>query len=121
MRNINTLIDKYPKLLSDLLFNRRDSFGVECGDGWFDLINTLCEDIIRVDPTAIATQVKEKFGTLRFYVSAAEDEVFDLIDKAEDASGKICEECGAPGKTEGKMWLKTICKKCKKESKYYAD
>ena len=107
MRKINTLIDKYPKLLSDLYF------GVECGDGWFDLINTLCEDIIRVDPTAIATQVKEKFGTLRFYVSAAEDEVFDLIDKAECVSGSICEQCGEPGKrASNNMWLKTLCKKC---------
>ena len=115
MKDINTLINKYPKLLGDL------AFGIECGDGWFDLINTLCEDIIRVDPNAIATQVKEKFGILRFDAIAYEDEVFDLIDKAEDASEVICEECGAPGKLEGKMWFKTICEKCKKEINYYAD
>ena len=107
--NINTLIDKYPKLLDSL------DFGVECGDGWFDLIDTLCEDIIRVDPTAVATQVKEKFGTLRFYISSDEDEVFDLIDKAEDASETICEECGAPGKIIGVYWFKTLCKKCDNE------
>ena len=114
MRNINTLIDKYPKLLGSL------TFGIECGDGWFDLIDRLCKDIMRIDPTTVATQVKEKFGTLRFY-AATRHEIFDLIDKAEEESETICEECGAPGKTEGTMWLKTICKKCKKESKYYAD
>ena len=115
MKDINTLLNKYPKLLGDL------SFGIECGDGWFDLIDKLCEDILKVDTTTVATQVKEKFGSLRFYVSSAEDEVFDLIDKAENASEEICEECGAPGKTEGKMWLKTLCKKCLKEINYYAN
>ena len=115
MKKVNTLIDKYPKLLGNL------TFGIECGDGWFDLIDRLCEDILKVDPTTVATQVKEKYGTLRFYVSSAEDEVFDLIDEAEDASSEICEECGEPGKIEGKMWFKTLCKKCLKEINYYAN
>ena len=114
MKDINTLLNKYPKLFGEM------AFGIECGDGWFDLIDKLCEDITKADPEVIALQVKEKFGTLRFYITAYSEigdtgEVFDLIDEAEDASEKICEECGAPGKLEGKMWFKTICEKCKKE------
>ena len=115
MRNINKLIDKYPILLENL------SFGIECGNGWFSLLDRLCEDIIKIDGTCVATQIKEKYGTLRFYVDFANDEVYDLIDKAEEESISICEECGEIGQMTGTTWLKTLCKKCKKELKYYAD
>jgi len=107
MKSINDLINKYPQLLGCL------QFGCEVGNGWFDLIDKLCEDIIKLDQTIVATQVKEKFGTLRFYVDSAPDDVYDLIDKAECVSGSICEQCGEPGKrASNNMWLKTLCKKC---------
>lgn len=97
-------------------------FGFECGDGWFVLIDELCTTIERAieDNEAlksdfIVVQVKEKFGTLRFYTSPTYDVIHWLIDFAEGMSAKICEQCGNPGETGGHGWLRTLCKVCKKE------
>ncbi len=55
------------------------------------------------------TQVKEKFGGLRFYVSSATDEVHNYIDFAESMSFRVCEMCGAPGEPRSDGWTKTLC------------
>ncbi len=98
-------------------------FGFECGDGWFDLIWQLCLDIEKAKPTDdfIVVQVKEKFGGLRFYVDSATDEVFNIINKAEEQSYKVCEFCGT--KEDVKIikggWLKSLCPTC--EAKRISD
>lgn len=56
-------------------------------------------------------QVKEKFGTLRFYVSGASDEVNNYITFAESMSAHVCEECGAPGESRNDGWIKVLCDK----------
>lgn len=56
-----------------------------------------------------ALQVKEKFGLLRFYVYGGNDRTYDYIEFAEAMSGRICEECGAPGVLRGGGWLRTLC------------
>jgi len=86
------------------------------GNGWRPLVEKLVDDIIKIDPTIEVTQVKEKFGGLRFYVSGASDEVYDLIEKAEKESYDICEECGTKENVTTKgSWLLTLCDKCRKE------
>ena len=42
-------------------------------------------------------QVKEKFGTLRFYTRTANEEQRGMIWMAEAISARICEECGNRG------------------------
>lgn len=77
-------------------------FGLECGDGWYSLVDALCETLTehsfaleRRPPEAI--QAKEKYGTFRFYVRG-EDEFDDgAITMAEMLSGCICEVTGSPG------------------------
>ena len=56
-----------------------------------------------------AVQVKEKFGTLRFYVNGGTPEQHNYIDFAEEMSGRVCEHCGAPGKRRGGGWVRTLC------------
>ena len=88
-------------------------FGFECGDGWFDLLWRLSKKISACKEEVVATQVKEKFGTLRFYVGGASDKAFRIIEKAEKESGHICEKCGNKGELrERGTWLKTICEVC---------
>ena len=93
-------------------------WGFECGDGWFHLIYKLCEDIQKhcdknPDTQVEATQVKEKFGGLRFYTNFGDQVIYDLIDKAEEKSYKICETCGSTEEiTQTKGWISTICKAC---------
>ena len=72
----------------------------ECRDGWFLLLWKLCNDIKASNPPKDfeSTQIKEKFATLRFYVTyIPSDKIDDLINKAEIESGKVCDICGKNG------------------------
>jgi hypothetical protein len=123
------LVDKYPKLFTDFGGSPSRSliaFGFECGDGWFDLLDTLCTQLLALEPVdegegiqpLRAVQVKEKYGTLRFYVGHASDEAFALINFAEALSARICETCGNRGRTRGTGWLKTLCDSCAEKEGY---
>jgi hypothetical protein len=59
-----------------------------------------------------ASQVKEKYGTLRFYMTSGTDEMYAITDKAERQSSVTCEFCGKPGKLRGRGWLYTRCAPC---------
>lgn len=60
-------------------------------------------------PQVVAVQVKEKFGTLRFYYNGGDDYVKGVMDMAESMSGVTCEQCGAPGKSNDSGWIRTTC------------
>lgn len=104
------LRDEYPKIFATFR-------GFECGDGWFDIIKLLCYMIqSRIDfnshlnfDQVVALQVKEKFGSLRFYVHGADAYVDGLISYAEALSGKTCDMCGKPGKSSGDGWIAVRC------------
>lgn len=61
-------------------------------------------------PQLIASQIKEKFGTLRFYYDGGDGFCAGVIDMAETMSAITCETCGNPGKLAGGSWLYTTCK-----------
>ena len=124
------LIDKYPTLFQNVGKSPQEtcmSWGMECGDGWYNLIDKLCSDLLDLNPTVVADQVKEKFGGLRFYahftadeIKRKNEEVWGLIDKAEAKSYIICEVCGAEGQlsTTGN-WLKTLCPEHRRDTNYH--
>jgi hypothetical protein len=60
-------------------------------------------------------QVKEKFGTLRFYYSGGDDYISGLVSMAESMSAITCETCGKPGTQTSGGWIKTICEPCVEE------
>jgi len=93
------------------------AFGFDCGDGWFELLDNLMDEIQKIDTDKSVSvhQVKEKYGELRFYIEGGNDEVDKLINEAEEKSYKTCEVCGRPGKTKGKGWLRTTCKEHEKD------
>lgn len=78
-------------------------YGFQCGDGWFDLIWQLSEQIetyCQQHPEAaelMAVQVKEKFGELRFYTQPKIWDVEYLIEAARLRSLTTCELTGVPG------------------------
>lgn len=63
-------------------------------------------------PQVVAAQVKEKFGTLRFYYDGGDEYIHGLAAMAEAMSARTCEECGAPGKSTQGGWLTTLCQAC---------
>jgi hypothetical protein len=100
---------------------------LECGNGWEKLLYKLSEDIQKEikkygDDDWIkefrVLQVKEKYGTLNFYVSHMDDNIATLIDKAENKSSKVCEICGKHGKKRMRNnWFMARCDKCYDEGK----
>ena len=61
-------------------------------------------------------QVKEKYGSLRFYASGYTDKQRNYIHFAECMSTVTCEVCGAPGETYTDGWHETLCETHAKET-----
>lgn len=59
----------------------------------------------------VASQVKEKFGSLRFYTGPAKEKHHEYIWFAEAMSSRICEKCGATAgtRTWTDGWMSTLC------------
>lgn len=115
------LMNTYPLIFKGRYKSIKESsipFGLECGSGWYWLIDNLCNCIQGyIDnnnkPQVEAIQVKEKFGGLRFYINSSDDLIHGMIWLAENLSFRTCESCGAikdVSQTSG--WIKTLCKTC---------
>lgn len=68
-----------------------------------------CRLVTEVCPQVIMTQVKEKFGTLSFYYTGGDDIIDGMVRLAESMSARVCEVCGAPGKSRNSGWIQTLC------------
>ena len=60
-------------------------------------------------PYITASQVKEKFGGLRFYTNGYTDVIQGMISMAESMSYRTCEVCGSPGRSNNYGWISTLC------------
>lgn len=121
------LYEKYPKIFKFRIECKGPYqpmfFGIETSDGWYKLIDRLCSHLqFDTDhnklPQVEVVQVKEKFGTLRFYTNGTTSEQCAAISFAESLSYYICEVCGSMqeiGHTQG--WITTLCKSCAENSK----
>ena len=136
------LVKAYPKIFKDVGGDPKVTCmadGIQCNDGWYDLLDTLChtmqrwcdgentryitetdkyEFVVEGDPEyvqVVAAQVKEKMGTLRFYVDGGDATTQGIIQMAENMSSRICELCGSPAKTNRDSgWMHTTCDSCNK-------
>ena len=85
------------------------------GAGWHRLVVKLIEDLFDAGWDGEVFDIKEKFGSLRFYIGPIDGvQPFDpLIRAAEEESAKTCEICGKPGTPREKGgWIKTKCSFC---------
>lgn len=78
-------------------------WGFECGDGWYQLLFDLSlglSNYLEEHPELDleATQVKSKFGTLRFYLSSHDLLTEQMIEHACQRASVTCELTGKPGK-----------------------
>jgi hypothetical protein len=122
------LVKKYPKILRDYKVDMMQTcmaWGMECDDGWYELLDKCMEklqyfcDICSKQGTkvqVVASQIKEKYGTLSFYYSGEGgtrtdwDIIDDIINEAERKSAYICEVTGKHGEICRRGgWLRTLC------------
>ena len=94
------------------------SFHFGVGDGWYGILKELiigieAGDIKEKNWITKVTQLKEKFGGLRFYVTGTSKKNWDLIRKAEEKSYAVCEDTGSEIEvgTWNDGWVRTICRK----------
>ncbi len=113
---IHKLVRKYPKLFKTCKI-------IECDKGWDSILENLCnciQDYITRNTLAKdfdVTQVKEKFGTLRFYTNYSDDYIDGMVYLACYLSSKTCEFCGTQKSVSVCRfggWIKTACKECRK-------
>ena len=121
------LKEKFPVMFAE-------PYGGICVDeGWWTIVEALCGQIDvytkwrnntrndrlknnpnnlpipeEVDPV-IVTQIKEKFGGLRFYYDGGDDKIDGMVRMAEEWADHTCEQCGNPGKQRHGGWIKTLC------------
>lgn len=113
--------DKFAKLMEErfpkMFVDKYGGFAV--GEGWWPILEKLCASIqSHIDwkekqgnpiPQVTVAQIKEKFGGLRFYYDGGDDQIYGMVRMAEAWADSSCEECGAPGTSGGKGWIKTLC------------
>ena len=105
------LFKYYPNALAHYGEKRAGLSRIWCDDGWYDLIDSLCEQLELLDNAfgvnVRITQIKEKYGLLRVYTSVRgkyddnsrlERLVRDIVSacchKTEELSRNICELTG---------------------------
>jgi len=119
------LCEKYPKMMVNRNLPMTETcmcWGFDCGDGWFNILNQLMGNIQHhidwknrngeVVQQVTLDQVKEKFGTLRFYYTGGDEYIHGMVAMAEAMSGVTCEGCGNPGERKGGGWIHTYCEPC---------
>ena len=114
----------------------------ECDNGWFEIIDRLMCDIeasltdigLKKEQWPKTVQIKEKFGTLRYYIDSVRSDksiayegsggmisfrpisdlhgVRELISNAETKSAHVCERCGGEGVLVKFGWSHTYCADC---------
>lgn len=103
-----------------------DAWGIECGDGWFGILDGLISQFEQHIQVLKANgvpkkqwprcrQIKEKFGELRFHYSNAArlpDSFHAAVEAAERASAITCERCGNPGELRRSGYFQVICADC---------
>lgn len=121
------LVRDFPHLFADRNGDFRTiamCWGFECGDGWEPLIRELAEKLeplCKADYESLtdkdrqafghsrAIQVKEKYASLRFYMTCETEEMSKYIAEAEAKSEITCEQCGSQGIIRGCGWLYCSC------------
>ena len=124
------LVESFPNLYKDRHADMSVTcmcWGFECGDGWFDIIKELStnleseilketeqnRDMFR------ASQVKQKLGSLRFYLTHYTPKMEELIFITEKISQTVCESCGRGNATQRKKsgYIYVSCDECDKNRK----
>lgn len=127
----NTLIDAmhilpdagpYAPALKKILRRIPDGWGrwISHDAGWYSIVVACDQRLATIDPDYVVHQIKEKFGTLRYYCAPRGEsttEVFGAFDaitaEAERVSAITCERCGELGVLhEIHCLVKTLCDCC---------
>lgn len=104
-----------------------EPYGLECNDGWKSIIDDTHRKLKYIDPDYKISQIKEKFGGLRYYYDQSPEISYgdirreimdDIVRVAEINASNTCELCGASGSGKNvqirvhKYWYFGYCQEC---------
>jgi len=107
-RTNDSLVEEFPEAFNG-------PFYFECQDGWYQLLRIVISELARFNKEqdeenrCYPVQIKEKYGTLRIYLTEEPETMEVLIETIEKLSGQTCEVCGEPGKLYSTGWHVTRC------------
>jgi hypothetical protein len=140
------LITDFPELFAHRPSRNPISYGIECGDGWYNIIKCLCVgltwtrrqllerlelakkhnwdslDKVQEEFNSFGgifpkfLQIKEKFGILTIYIEHGSETDHALVDMAGSLSATTCENCGNVGTTGSEGWIVTLCPPCRQKT-----
>ena len=92
-------------------------YGCIAPDGWKDIVLKADAMLAYIDPDYEIHQIKEKFGTLRYYFGTTTEydsiqyRIMEAItESAEAKSARVCEVCGKWGEIDWEQsWVRTLC------------
>ena len=120
-------------------FMKINNVPIECDSGWYPLILELNKRLNQINPTHRILQIKEKFGSLRYYFELPQvrsnapaserklreqqyADMQELVKQYEYFSSITCECCGDRGEFRAKnYWYKTLCESCRLRLGYNAN
>lgn len=110
MKTKEDILQDFPNLFSNI-----QPLDFSVAPGWVDIVYDLCKQINEKWPETKVLQIKEKFGTLSFYIEAPE--IYNVINEAEKISCNTCYFCGKfPAKLDtSKNRILTLCEECSKK------
>lgn len=120
--------EKYQDLTKKYPNQFKNTFHIECYEGWHDIINSVCKLIEnhisnyskrdkQIDFSWV--QIKSKFAGLRMYFNGGDEYISGVVSMAETFSYSVCEMCGEKGDYSKKHnWVETLCEKHRKENGY---
>lgn len=115
-------------------------YGCIAPDGWKRIVEETDAKLAYLDPKYKIAQIKEKFGTLRYYYDTTkreeivQDIMYSIVTLAEQESAYTCEQCGNSSRCAipskgvkydptavlkvSNGWYKTICNSCDPDGYY---
>ena len=101
-----TIFDLH-KAMRNSFYDKQPEKYISIDEGWYKLVLQCHIEILNIDPQYRIHQIKEKFGTLRYYCELSESywqtpkdqrvDVTSVIAKYEAISKQTCEATGRPG------------------------
>lgn len=101
---IHEVVAKYPKLVDEFHPGKPVRLGLR--KGWAKLLDETLKNLFDSGWDGHFSQIKQKFGGLRIYISGLNPVQQDIVSGAEKASYTICEFCGKPANAQ-KGWNTT--------------
>lgn len=88
-----------------------EQYGIEVLDGWHDLLYAMCKEIQATGAAFAPIQIKQKFGKQRVYYQSNDTRIKEIVEKYENLSETVCEQCGQPG-TYRRERIIVLCDNC---------